>query len=218
MEYLPGVCAGISQIIVGHPIDTVKVLIQNKMKYRGLSIKDYYRGCRLPMVTSIIFNSIIFPVHSYIYNLTSNHLLAGAGSGLAVTPFIFTLENIKIANQTKKKVNLSFLKSMNSFYTTTSREALAMSIYFTSYHKMRDHQYNVFLSGCVSGLLNWSITYPLDVIRSRQVIQNISFIQAYNQGNLCRGLHFALIRAVLVNGSVFYTYEKVNNWVGIQKP
>ena len=59
MEYLPGVCAGISQTIVGHPIDTAKVLVQNKMRWHGLPIKDYYRGFRLPMVTSIVFNSIV---------------------------------------------------------------------------------------------------------------------------------------------------------------
>lgn len=43
MDFIPGICAGIAQTIVGHPIDTIKVLLQNKKPWIGLSIKDYYR-------------------------------------------------------------------------------------------------------------------------------------------------------------------------------
>ena len=213
MEYLPGICAGISQILIGHPIDTAKVLLQNKMNWYGLPIKDYYRGFALPMASSVVFNSIVFPVHKYMHNLTDNHLLSGAVSGLAVTPFVFSLENIKISLQAKKPITFSLLKTTNSFYNTLTGHTLAMSVYFATYHKMRDHNYNAFVSGCASGLANWMLTYPLDAIKSRQIVQNITFSQAYKQGNLFKGLHFALIRAVVVNGSIFYTYEKVSDLV-----
>jgi len=213
MEYLPGICAGISQILIGHPIDTAKVLIQNKMNWYGFPIRDYYRGFGLPLTSSIVFNSIAFPVHKYMYNLTDNHLLSGAVSGFLVTPFVFPLENIKISLQAKKTITFPLLKTTNSFYTTLTGHTIAMSVYFATYHKMREHNYNAFISGCASGLANWMLTYPLDAIRSRQIVQNINFSQACKQGNLFKGLHFALIRAVLVNGSIFYTYENVSDFV-----
>ena len=37
-------CIGIGQVLVGHPFDTTKVLIQNKQKWFGLPLKRYYKG------------------------------------------------------------------------------------------------------------------------------------------------------------------------------
>ena len=54
-----------------------------------------------------------------------------------------------------------------------------MSVYFGSYHKARDNGYNSFISGGISGLANWTFSYPIDVIMSRQIAQNISISQAY---------------------------------------
>ena len=41
-ELIPSFFVGISQTIIGHPFDTIKVLIQNKQKWIGLPLKQYY--------------------------------------------------------------------------------------------------------------------------------------------------------------------------------
>jgi len=209
MDFIPGICAGISQTIVGHPIDTIKVLIQNKKPWIGLPIKDYYRGFKYPMITGMIFNGFIFPCHSYFYTITNSHFISGGITGVCITPFIYTLENIKIKIQVKQPVNLSILKYTNGYFTTTARESIAIAIYLSSYEYARSYNISSFNSGCISGFLNWGITYPIDVIRTRQISQNISYLDAYKQGALWKGLGVVLCRAMLVNGSIFYTRDKV---------
>ena len=58
--FVPPLCAGLIQAIVGHPIDTAKVFIQNNIKLRGLTIKDYYKGFKYPLLLSLIINGTIF--------------------------------------------------------------------------------------------------------------------------------------------------------------
>ena len=209
MEIIPGICAGVSQTIVGYPMDTMKVLIQNNKPWLGLYIKDYYRGFKYPMITGMIFNGFIFPCHAYTYNITNSHFVSGGITGACITPFVYTLENIKIKLQMKQHVDLSILKNTNGYFTTTARESLAMAIYFSSYEYARSYNISSFYAGCISGFLNWGITYPIDVIRTRQISQNISYLEAYRQGALWKGLSVVLCRAMLVNGSIFYTRDKV---------
>ena len=63
------------------------------------------------------------------------------------------------------------------------------------------------MSGAMSGITNWTLTYPLDVIRNRQIAYNISMKEAFNQGSLWGGYRLCIIRAIFTNASVFYTYE-----------
>ena len=46
-DFVAGICVGFSQIISGHPLDTIKVLTQNGLKWGGLPLRDYYRGWRI---------------------------------------------------------------------------------------------------------------------------------------------------------------------------
>ena len=84
-----------------------------------------------------------------------------------------------------------------------------MSLYFGTYHKARDNGFNSFVSGGISGLANWTFSYPIDVIMSRQIAQNISISQAYKQGALWKGFSICAFRAVLVNSINFSIYEFV---------
>ena len=52
-------------------------------------------------------------------------------------------------------------------------------------------------------------SYPIDVIMSRQIAQNISISQAYKQGALWKGFSICAFRAVLVNSINFSIYEFV---------
>ena len=65
-DFISAFCVGFAEISVGHPFDTVKVLIQNNKSWRGLTFKDYYRGWKFPMTTAILFNCTVFPVYETI--------------------------------------------------------------------------------------------------------------------------------------------------------
>ena len=70
-DFIAGIFAGCSQVIFGHPFDTVIILIQNKYNYRSLPLKDYYRGYKFPLVSAV--NILIHCTFSYCFqDLSSN--------------------------------------------------------------------------------------------------------------------------------------------------
>ena len=64
-EVVASFCVGIVQVIIGHPFDTTKVLIQNNLKWFGLPLRNYYRGFQFPFTSGIVYNCTIFPVYEY---------------------------------------------------------------------------------------------------------------------------------------------------------
>ena len=61
-DVIAGGITGVLQWVIGHPIDTIKVLMQNNMKWSGLPLKQYYNGGSYKLVGSFIFNTIVFPI------------------------------------------------------------------------------------------------------------------------------------------------------------
>jgi len=87
------------------------------------------------------------------------------------------------------------------------------------------------LAGGLAGSLAWTIVYPVDVIKSR--IQSLPIDTIYvkkqsfyyiarniyqNEGGIIslifsRGLAVTILRAFPVNGTIFFVYENVNQWL-----
>tara|TARA_B100000963_G_scaffold155233_1_gene135075 strand:+ start:17431 stop:18084 length:654 start_codon:yes stop_codon:yes gene_type:complete len=202
---------GISQIVIGHPFDTIKVLIQNKKKWKGLPIKKYYKGWRYPLTESLIFNMTVFPINERVYKYTNSYFASGLISGTCVFPSAYLFNFYKINKQVKCEPKLQNLLGFKGGVPLLCREMLAMSVYFGSYHKAKENGINTLLSGGIAGGINWTLTYPLDVLMSRQIAQQISIKQAFNQKNLWKGYPVCLTRAILVNSVNFYVYEKAKN-------
>ena len=91
---------------------------------------------------------------------------------------------------------------------------LAMTVYFGTYNSLKKEGYNPMISGVLAaGLVNWTATYPIDVVHARQIAQHISIKQSIKQGNLWRGFPVCATRAVLVNATTFSVYEKVKKLI-----
>jgi len=43
-DFFAGWCVGIAEVIIGHPFDTAKVLLQNNRPWWGLTLSKYYKG------------------------------------------------------------------------------------------------------------------------------------------------------------------------------
>ena len=204
-DIIGGACVGISQVVVGHPLDTIKVLLQNGKSPFGLPLKHYYYGWKFPLLSSMFYNTIAFPV--YERNKKRGHYIAGAISGAAVTPIVYILDVAKIKQQMKMPIIFANSRGLPA---TAAREILATSVYFGSYNEMREKKITPFFAGAGAGLLNWTFTYPIDTIRTRQITQNISALKAYRQGNLWRGFGPCAMRAVIVNGISFSIYDYIS--------
>ena len=107
-DLLSASLAGVSQMIVGHPFDTVKVLLQNKKSIRNLKFRDYYRGYQYPLASSIIVNSILFPVYERTQHYTNSAFISGYLGGAIISPFMYISDYNKIKRQTKHKLKIIY--------------------------------------------------------------------------------------------------------------
>ena len=208
IDFISGALSGIAQTIVGHPLDTLKVNMQNKVSISSLKPTHYFRGISFPLYWSIAINSIGFGTHKYLYEKTNNHILSGSIAGVAATPIVHLLCIGKIKRQVGLKPHFRDFIYTRGFLTSAAREFTGFGTYFYVYHTLRENNYSILTSGALGGLANWSISYPFDVIRSRQYAYNITFREALRQGSLYGGYIPCAIRAVLVNGAGFWVYEK----------
>lgn len=205
--YICGIFSGISQAIVGHPFNTIKVYYQNN-NIKKLKVKNLYKGISYPLLTTGLLCSVNFGVYSHVNNNYSNFIsgcVAGLVSGTIQTP----IDYYKIKKQLliKKKSN-----PFTGFLPCLMREIPAFGIYFSSYNYFLQNDIPIVLAGGMSGLIGWGVTYPLDVIKTRiQSGYSKDIKDAYKVGNLYRGYTICLLRAFPVNAVGFLSYEYFMN-------
>ena len=213
-DIISSFCVAIGEVSIGHPFNTAKVLIQNKKKWYGLPIKHYYRGIKYPFISSTFFNISAFPIKERTYKYTNNYFLSGILAGIIVTPQMFFFDTYTIKRQTNQDVSLGMFKDSKGFHSTLLRECMALSLYFGTYHYMRDDlKFNSLISGGTAGLVNWTATYPIDVVRSRQIANKFTIKQAINMGSFWSGFSIAATRSIVVNAISFTIFENIKNYI-----
>lgn len=209
LAFYAGAFSGLCQMVIGHPLDTMKVRIQNHKPLKGLRISDYYKGVVFPTISGMIINSIVFGSYNYFKNLTGENIVSGFAAGATVSPVAYLFDIGKTKKQISERPTFSMIFNNKGLPVSVMREAFAFSVYFSTYEYMREkHNQSVLLSGALAGLANWTFTYPLDVIRNRQIALNIPFTDAFNMGRLFSGYAPCAARALIVNAVGFYTYEQ----------
>ena len=213
-EIINGFIVGTAQVLSGHPLDTLK---SNMQKYKKInwgffkrSPKQLYRGVTYPLLGNGFINATFFGLNKYFYTKYYNYYLSGALAGFTTCVITNPIDLYKIRKQVGKK-NIYRINPFRGYISTTTRESIAMSIYFGTYHSLIDKQWNPFVAGSLTGAMTWLITYPIDVIKTRmQSDSKITHYQAFKQQNLWKGLNICLLRAFIVNGIAFGIYDYVS--------
>jgi solute carrier family 25 carnitine/acylcarnitine transporter 20/29 len=211
-EFLAGCSSGIVQSLIGHPIDTIKILQQNREAFYKNPL-HYYRGLSYPTAFNLLATGVTFDLNSRIKKLTGSHYSSGFITGGLIAPVIFLFDVGKIHHQMNPTKFLSWRKFLNpnGIWATLIRESVSNGFYMGIYFDMEERN-GALLSGGIAGLACWTVTYPIDVIKTRQMThaeQNLSFYNAYKMGGLWKGFTACAIRAVLVNAAGFWTYNKI---------
>ena len=208
-DYVYGGISGIFQTIVGHPFDTIKVYLQNGKVLR-YNYKSLIAGINYPIATSSLISSINFGTYNYLYENDISIPISGFLSGVIVTPIVYLTDIGKTKKQVGYEIDWKKVVMMKQpgIWSTFWREGIAFSIYFWSF----DYTKNVleihpFFAGAIAGLSNWTITYPIDVIRTRQLAENKTMLDSLKEGNLWRGFSICAIRSVIVGGVGLYVYD-----------
>jgi solute carrier family 25 (mitochondrial carnitine/acylcarnitine transporter), member 20/29 len=207
-EFLCGAFSGLCQSFIGHPLNTLKVWKQNNIIIKNrLNVTNLYRGISYPIQSSIVINSLTFSIYYKINTQYPSYFYSGLLTGLIITPIQFAYDVATIKRQMNYKFRLNDVFLTKGFFSSMSRQSLGLAIYFSSYHNLRNNNTNIIFAGGISGLTHWIITYPIDVVNTRQITNNISIKDALIKGNLYNGIEFCLLRAVIVNIVAFFVYE-----------
>lgn len=205
-EIIAGAASGVAQNLIGHPLDTLMVLKQNKVRYQGFT--KLYSGFKYPLLYSISSYSILFPLNKIIYNFVQNQYISGGLSGFAISPIYYGFDYLKIKRQIPNEMTMG----MPGIYASIARRSLFSGLWFGNYEYFTTQmKLSPFIAGGSSGLFSWTLIYPLEVIKNRQMSQNISFIEAYKQGNIKQGYLICAFRAIFVNAAGFGVYDLVVN-------
>ena len=209
--FFAGCISGIVQTILGHPLDTLKILKQNNKIISKTNIRRLYSGISMPLMQTPMICGISFYIDEIINQNINNHWISGCISGIISSFIICPFEYYKINLQQNKKKIINIKTICGSYRNITYviyREAPALSIYFGSYNELKKKDIPLCISGGIAGCASWFFTYPLDTIKSR-IQGNIckTFNQSIKMGNLFTGLHYCLVRAFIVNSVGFTTYE-----------
>jgi len=206
-EFFNGSIVGIVQTIAGHPLDTIKTNLQFNRKHTGL-----YKGITYPLIGSGIINSCFFGFNNQLQKYNKNYFVTGFGAGLLTAPITNIFDLYKIRTQIGRTGKQIFrVNPMRGFIGTAARESISMSLYFGTYHYLLNYT-NPFISGALTGVLCWTATYPIDVIKTRvQSDKDLTYREAYKQKKLWSGFRYCIARAIIVNALGFYVYDKLTN-------
>ena len=209
-EFIAGACNGISQAFVGHPLDTIKVLQQNNSNWRTLKLIEFMRGVRYPLYYKIVTKSLCFDLDNRI-NI-KNDFARNAVVGLYLSPFTHFLDLFKIYRQNGEsitKINYHDFINYRAFACTIGRDVISYSLYIPTYTYMKNQDYGTLVSAGTAGFINWSASYPIDVIRTRQITNNKNtLIESINMGSLCKGYNACALRGIITTIVGFTVYEK----------
>jgi solute carrier family 25 carnitine/acylcarnitine transporter 20/29 len=197
-EYILGNIFGITQVLIGHPFDTLKTNIQNSTNTR-IFFKNprlLYRGIKYPLLMNSIGTSFLFGNYDYFYRQTNSNMISGVLTGfisaVALTPFDY--KKIQLQTNTSSNTSSNKLSTKHSsicqnklfpeigksvkqiikqyyagFTYTLVREMISIPIYFYTYEYLTEEcKINPFFAGGSAGISSWLFTYPLDTLKTRR--------------------------------------------------
>jgi len=213
-NYVYGYISGMAGILASHPFDTLKTAIQENHPI-SKNPRVLYRGIFPPLIGVGFEKAVVFGVYHNSIQKTESPALSGAAAGLAASVVVTPFERIKILIQTGQNIRLNGL--MNGLSATWTREIPGFAIYFSVYDRLKRRDthftpWNGFLYGTVSGVAAWTFIYPQDRIKTHiQANDKESFVSSFKHllktGNVYKGFHFALMRAIPLHATAFATME-----------
>jgi solute carrier family 25 carnitine/acylcarnitine transporter 20/29 len=218
-----GTMAGIAQLLVGHPFDTIKVKLQSQPipppgqppKFAGAmdavkqtlaaeGPKGLYKGMGAPLATVAVFNAVLFTARGQMEALlrdpsgsplsVSQQIVAGAGAGVAVSFVACPTELVKCRLQAQSALSGATVAAAAAAPAPTLAGVGVAATGGTATATFKGTAAAVQYSG------------PLDV--ARQVLRS----EGGTLG-LFKGLTPTLLREVPGNAAMFGAYEATKQYI-----
>lgn len=200
-----GLISGLSQTIIGHPLDTLKVWKQNNNSLKP-TIKNLYIGIKYPLIQNPFICGSGFYVNDFFLKKTKNIYVSSSIAGFINSIVLTPLDYYKIKRQQQLPTN--FLHCYKNFSIVLLRGIPSNLFYFSTYDILRKKDISTEIAGGCAGVSSWLFTYPIDTLKTRmQTDVHLSLYNAYKMSGLFHGITYCLVRAFFVNSIGFVVYE-----------
>ncbi|MBM3204169.1 MC/SLC25 family protein [Candidatus Woesearchaeota archaeon] len=183
MDFLPGIMLGITRVTISYPFEFVKTNMQKNIysnvfiAFKNSSITKLYRGSSLYYISVPIDRSLQFYICEKlkdIYNPYVIGLISGISTSIYNIPVTYICTNVMTTENSTKAIISKMIKEKayyNGWKIELSRSITSTPIYIGTYYylreKYKDQRPEVYgCFSCISNMLTWSITYPIDTIRT----------------------------------------------------
>jgi len=195
--FASGAVYGITSLVVGHPLDTLKTKMQaqtahmkgsafavfvNTVKTQGLI--GLYRGCVPPLLGASVLRSVQFGVYALFFSLLQKHTgdtqlkilgidykiyIAGMVSGFGRALVECPLEVAKIRRQIGETWQFKGLFKGLGVNIARNVPLLATFFIFLDISKKFDipQAYRPLITGSICSTLAWTLVWPFDVMKSQ---------------------------------------------------
>lgn len=221
--------ANTTQLIVGYPLDTMKTWYQTKTRF-VLNPTRLYAGILPPLILGSGVAGLCFETFERGVQILPDYV-AGMATGVCAASFTAIADPMKIHRQVGSggEVWSGGVKGMRFplpdilprygrfFVHCLCREVPFCGIYFTTQHRLRrDSDMSRGLVGAVSSVLAWTMSYPMDVMKTHNITRTI---KSFGTGNIDipvikwsgiqydRGLPLSIIRVGICGGIFMYVYD-----------
>ena len=232
--YIEGWIAGSVGLILTHPLDTIKTLIQDR-KPIEYKFRPLYRGIIYPLIGAGLSRGSLFGSYAmskeYFVDTSFKYEISGAIAGICNAVVANPSQRYKIAVQTKNIPKLSSIAT--GLHISILRDSIAFLIYFSVYERSKEYffqntsmiGYKSALLGGLAGASTWLVIFPIDTIKTQiqasggtirekiKIINSvnadqniISFIRSYY-----KGFRYSIYRAVPLHAITFYVLEFVKS-------
>lgn len=213
--YVCGGLAGVAQVVVGHPFDTVKVRLQSGSRLRDSISKNLYRGVSSPLLGITMCNAVVFTAyHNLGLVVSDNPWVAGAIAGGVASLAYCPMELFKIRRQLHVNQTTSFIFPYHGWTLTALREVPSFAAYFGVHNYLEKKGYGQIAAGGFAGMAAWIACYPQDVVKTWYQASSTTILncitEIYKKNGVkgyFKGLTPALLRAFPANAVTFWVFE-----------
>lgn len=241
---MPGLLQGVTRVGISYPADVVKVQMQKNLHSTTLGtvqhilktdIRKFYRGSSIAFVTVGIERSLQYyyleKMNKKMVNPYASSFAASLIGSVYNLPMQYLTTNIALLDKTKHDTsvkqyvkNTSFKQMYKGYFVETPKNVLGSTIYLGTYLTLRNGTDRASLYpwfGGLSGMLTWTVIYPLDTIKTEyQTTKNKSIHELIRErlatnsiGSFYKGITPVLLRTFPSAFAGMYVYEKTRTYL-----
>mmetsp|Transcript_2334 Transcript_2334/g.6307 ORF Transcript_2334/g.6307 Transcript_2334/m.6307 type:complete len:303 (+) Transcript_2334:69-977(+) len=215
-----GMASGLAKTIISHPLDTVKVHVQNRMP-PPTNPARLFRGISVPLMRNGVENSLHFLFRAVVasalsalslHSAASNAFAVGFLSGFPQALFNTPADYVRLQLQLNQAVQLRSL--FRGLPWVAAKEAASGAVFFGAYETIKrvaGSGWGAGIAGSLAALMAMVSTFPLDTLKTR-VQAGGSLKSAVTSGKLAGGLTWAVAKCLAGNFVALSVFEAVRRW------